>query len=178
MTTQPEPTKRLYRSERDRMLAGVCGGVGEFFGIDATLVRVVFVLLAFASGFGVIAYVVMWLIVPTESKTGAPAQEVPRAGLEEMREGVERGTRKARDSYDRWRGGSDAQPPAGPPPPPPPPPPTGYGTQAPGAGQTPPGAGQAPQPGGVPPAPGGEPPAPSAEPGGEEPPEQPGTTDS
>ena len=139
MDPHTEPMKRLYRSESNRMLAGVCGGLGEFFGIDATLVRILFVVLAFASGFGIVAYVVMWLIVPTRSKAGVPPQDVPREGFEEMREGFERGTRKAKDSYERWRGGGgpppETQPPAGqgpqtppagpsgPPPPPPGPPP-------------------------------------------------------
>ena len=59
-------TKRLYRSENDKMLAGVCGGVAEYFSIDPTIVRLLFVLLAIVTvAFPVmLAYFLMWIIVP------------------------------------------------------------------------------------------------------------------
>ena len=55
--------KRLYRSSIDCKVAGVCGGLGEYFGIDPVIVRVIFVILLFA-GIGFITYIVMWFIVP------------------------------------------------------------------------------------------------------------------
>ncbi len=58
-------TKRLYRSEDDRMIAGVCGGIAEYLDVDPTLVRLVAVLLLFASsGAALMAYIVMWVAVP------------------------------------------------------------------------------------------------------------------
>ena len=57
-------TKKLYRSNSDKMLAGVCGGLGEFLGLDPTLVRLVFALLAILGGPGIILYFIMWIIVP------------------------------------------------------------------------------------------------------------------
>src|SRR5436309_109070 len=54
---------RLTRSETDKRIAGVCGGLGEYFGIDPILVRVAFVLLALM-GPGVIAYIVLWIVMP------------------------------------------------------------------------------------------------------------------
>lgn len=60
-------SKRLFRSRKDRMLAGVCAGIGDFFGLDHTVVRLIFVLgllLGFGS-FGLI-YLVMWIVVPEE----------------------------------------------------------------------------------------------------------------
>ncbi len=61
-------TKRLYRSRSQVMLAGVCGGLAEYFGIDVTLVRVVWVILSiFSAGFpGILAYIVCALIIPLE----------------------------------------------------------------------------------------------------------------
>lgn len=56
--------KRLYRSRRDRLLAGVCGGIAEYFEIDPILVRLLFVLLFFTAEAGVIAYVIAWIIIP------------------------------------------------------------------------------------------------------------------
>jgi phage shock protein PspC (stress-responsive transcriptional regulator) len=50
------------------MIAGVCGGLAEYFNIDATLVRVLFLLLAVFGGTGLVIYVVMWIIVPDASK--------------------------------------------------------------------------------------------------------------
>ena len=59
-------TKRLYRSGRNAMIAGVCGGLAEYFNIDPTLVRLAFVLLAFATGFfpALLLYLILWIIVP------------------------------------------------------------------------------------------------------------------
>jgi phage shock protein C len=59
-------TRKLYRSKTDRMLAGVCGGLAEFFNTDATLIRVLFVLLTVLGGAGPIIYLAMWIIVPNQ----------------------------------------------------------------------------------------------------------------
>lgn len=62
--------KRLYRSSNHKMIAGVCGGIGEYFNIDPTLVRVGFVLLALPGGLpGLIPYLILWVIVPTADTT-------------------------------------------------------------------------------------------------------------
>lgn len=59
-------TKRLTRSHANRQVAGVCGGLGEYFGIDPTIVRIIFVLLALAGGPGILLYIVLWLVMPDE----------------------------------------------------------------------------------------------------------------
>ena len=56
--------KKLYQSGKDKMLAGVCGGLGEFFGLDPTLIRLAFVLFAILGGASVLLYLIMWVIVP------------------------------------------------------------------------------------------------------------------
>jgi phage shock protein PspC (stress-responsive transcriptional regulator) len=67
---QPEPSpagRRLTRSVTDKKIAGVCGGVAEYFGVDATAVRLVWIVLSILCGAvvgGVIAYLIAWLIVP------------------------------------------------------------------------------------------------------------------
>ncbi len=66
-----EEKKRLYRSTRDRMVAGVCGGVAEYFKVDPTLVRLLFVLFALAGGPGALAYIILWIVVP-EEQAGTP----------------------------------------------------------------------------------------------------------
>lgn len=59
-------TKKLYRSRADRKLAGVCAGLAEYFDVDPTIVRVLFVLLALAGGPGLIFYIILALIIPEE----------------------------------------------------------------------------------------------------------------
>jgi phage shock protein C len=59
-----ETPKRLYKSKKDRILAGVCGGVAEYLNLDPTIIRFVWVLSSIAFGFGVIAYIGAWLIIP------------------------------------------------------------------------------------------------------------------
>ena len=56
--------KRLQRSRLDRSLAGVCGGIAEYFGWDPTLVRVGWVVLTLMGGSGILLYLVMWLVMP------------------------------------------------------------------------------------------------------------------
>src|SRR5207244_1759900 len=65
-TTQMENYKRLYRSNHDVMIAGVAGGLAEYFNIDPTIVRLVFVLLAFVSMAVpvVLIYLILWIIMP------------------------------------------------------------------------------------------------------------------
>jgi phage shock protein C len=59
--------KKLYRSKTNKMFAGVCGGLGQFFGIDATLVRLIFALLVFLGfGSGIVLYIILALVVPLE----------------------------------------------------------------------------------------------------------------
>ena len=60
--------KKLYLSDSDRKLAGVCGGLGEYFRKDSTFFRIIFILLIFLGGFGIFIYLVMWLVVPRKSK--------------------------------------------------------------------------------------------------------------
>jgi len=59
-------TRRLYRSRTDRKLAGVCGGLAQYFNTDATLIRVLFVVLALLGGPGLVIYLLMWILVPEE----------------------------------------------------------------------------------------------------------------
>jgi len=57
--------KRLYLSETDRKLGGVCGGLGEYFDKDPTLFRIIFVVVGILSmGIGILVYLGMWLIIP------------------------------------------------------------------------------------------------------------------
>lgn len=56
--------KRLLRSSTNKIIGGVCGGLGEYFDIDPVFVRIVTVLLALTTGFGLLAYIIAWIIMP------------------------------------------------------------------------------------------------------------------
>lgn len=100
--------RRLYRSETDRMLAGVCGGLGEFFGVDPTLIRIGFIVLALAGGAGLPIYLAMWVVVPRASRVGSPGIDVARDAADEVRDTVQKGAEQAKQAYERWRRDRDA----------------------------------------------------------------------
>jgi phage shock protein C len=56
--------KKIYRSRKDSVIAGVCGGIAEYFEIDSTLVRLLAILVVFLGGVGLIAYIIAWIIIP------------------------------------------------------------------------------------------------------------------
>jgi phage shock protein C len=62
--------KRLYRSRTDRWLAGVAGGLGEYFDVDPTLIRLVWVVLLIPGGLpGLLPYLICWIVIPREPET-------------------------------------------------------------------------------------------------------------
>jgi phage shock protein C len=90
--------RRLYRSKTDRMLGGVCGGLGEYLGVDSTILRILFFILVFGGGSGFWIYLLLWVLIPKEGEersrdfrtrmrdvgddfTTAVSQPHPQAGL-------------------------------------------------------------------------------------------------
>ena len=64
-----KPIKRLYRSRRDKVLGGVCGGIAEYLDVDPVAVRLIWAIGTLASmGIGLLAYIIAWIIVPEEPK--------------------------------------------------------------------------------------------------------------
>ena len=63
--------KRLYRSRTDRKIAGICGGMGQYFGVDPVIFRIIWLLLLLGMGAGLVVYLVLWLIVPLEPQGSA-----------------------------------------------------------------------------------------------------------
>ena len=56
--------KRLYRSNKNKILGGVCGGIGEYLDVDPTLIRLIWIMFALMFGSGVIVYIIAWIIIP------------------------------------------------------------------------------------------------------------------
>jgi len=68
--------KQLRRSRTARMISGVCGGIAEYFGIDANLVRLVMVVLTFFGGTGVLVYLIAWVLIPEEDADTSIAENL------------------------------------------------------------------------------------------------------
>jgi len=75
MVVRGEPN-RLYRDVANGKIGGVCAGLAEFLNIDVTIVRVLFILAIFAGGLGLVAYIILWLVVPVKPLIPAPSAVV------------------------------------------------------------------------------------------------------
>ncbi len=62
----PPPTAPLRRSTEDKVIAGVCGGLGRYFGVDPIWFRIAFVVLTFGGGSGILVYLLAWLLIPEQ----------------------------------------------------------------------------------------------------------------
>jgi phage shock protein C len=69
------PAKRLMRSSRDKKIGGVCAGLADYFDLDPTLVRIVWLLAVFFAGTGFLVYIILWIALPLAPAT--PALTVP-----------------------------------------------------------------------------------------------------
>jgi phage shock protein PspC (stress-responsive transcriptional regulator) len=69
--------KMLVRTRDGRIVAGVCSGLSEYFGLDATLIRVIVALLTvFTGGFGALAYLAAWIVIPEEGEKTSIAEDL------------------------------------------------------------------------------------------------------
>lgn len=79
------PAKRIYRNLSDKVVGGVCSGIADYFDIDVAWVRLAFVLSVFASGFGILAYIIAWIVFPKDERSPSEV-EAARARLDAVRE--------------------------------------------------------------------------------------------
>jgi len=78
--------EKLYRSRKSKILGGVCGGIAEYFDVDPVIIRILWILLCiFSGGIGIIAYLILWIIVPLEPEEAVDvsAREVKEKETEE-----------------------------------------------------------------------------------------------
>lgn len=95
---------RLVRSQQEQMVAGVCGGLAHYFGIDVTIVRLLFVLVGIVGGSSIPIYLALWLVLPVDSaQLPQPGQPTIKANFQDMKQ-------QAQSVIDRMRGGTAAQP--------------------------------------------------------------------
>lgn len=87
---------RLLRSESDRMISGVCGGIAVYLGVDSVFVRLAFALLALASGVGVILYLVLMFIMPSEANIDQTSEKIFQDNLDQYASGAGSGVKRVR----------------------------------------------------------------------------------
>jgi phage shock protein PspC (stress-responsive transcriptional regulator) len=85
MPTKKSTFKKLYRSETNRVIAGVAGGLGEYFGIDPVIIRLILVLTTIFGGSGVLIYIVLWIIIPNENDIDKNSEDTIRQNTEELK---------------------------------------------------------------------------------------------
>jgi phage shock protein C len=83
---QAQPAKRLYRAKKNQMIAGVCSGLGEYFSIDPAIIRLIFILATIFGGYGVIVYIILWIILPEESNDKVGSEETVKKNIASMRD--------------------------------------------------------------------------------------------
>lgn len=84
--TQHKTYARLYRSSNNRVLAGVAGGLAEYFHFDPTLIRIIFLLLTIFGGSGVVIYIVLWIVMPIDTSSVEDGDKVIKQNVEEMKD--------------------------------------------------------------------------------------------
>jgi phage shock protein C len=99
MDAPMQQESRLHRSRRDHIVFGVCGGLGDYFAVDPTLIRLAFVLITLAGGAGVLAYIILAIVMPEEGSE-------PLSG----REGLRRNVRQLRTNAGELTSGPSASP--------------------------------------------------------------------
>ncbi len=93
--------KRLYRSRSNRMICGVCGGLAEYFGIDPTIIRIIAILLVFAGGSGILAYIILAIVVPLENSPATEPRDVIKENVEEIKQTAEHFGEEMRSTFAR-----------------------------------------------------------------------------
>lgn len=88
--------KRIYRSNTEKVIAGVAGGLGDYFGIDPTWVRVLFVLSLFAHGAGLLAYLIGWIVIPKQAELTNEAAAAEGTTMSSEQTGTSRSQASAR----------------------------------------------------------------------------------
>ncbi len=77
-------TQRLYRSRTDAVIGGVCGGLGQYLGLDPVWVRLFFIVLTLANGIGVLIYLLLWIVIPREGNGEFASRDTIRTGTDEI----------------------------------------------------------------------------------------------
>lgn len=83
-STPPDenPSPTLHRSNINRVIAGVCGGIGEYFNIDPTIIRIFFILITVFGGSGILIYLILWLVMPSSESSEISEKNIKQNAYE------------------------------------------------------------------------------------------------
>ncbi|GAF83575.1 unnamed protein product, partial [marine sediment metagenome] len=101
---------KLYRSKKDCVIGGVCGGIAEYFDIDPTLVRLLAVLIFFFGGSGLIAYIIGWIIIPQNPNGNTEENSENKGEIEgKTKKGADKASKKVEENLpeERPKGNSE-----------------------------------------------------------------------
>lgn len=90
---------KLRRSSKDKILFGVCGGIAEYFNIDALFVRIAFIITAFFNGFGIILYLALALIMPKDEAEIGDAAKVMSENIQSIKEDVLKAGQRIKETF-------------------------------------------------------------------------------
>ena len=93
--------KKLYRSNKDKIIAGVCAGLGEYFDLDVTLVRIIFVVIVLAGGAGVLAYIILWILVPQNLGEGRVIKAGSKEAVSQFASEVKGKAEEIKDAFSK-----------------------------------------------------------------------------
>lgn len=101
---------KLYRSKKDCVIGGVCGGIAEYFDVDPTLVRLLAILIFFFGGSGIIAYIIGWIIIPQNPNGNTEDNSENKREIEgKIKKGTDKANKKAEENLqeERSKGNSE-----------------------------------------------------------------------
>ncbi|HCL90727.1 MAG TPA: stress-responsive transcriptional regulator [Candidatus Atribacteria bacterium] len=102
--------KKLYRSKKDCVIGGVCGGIAEYFDIDTTLVRLLAVLVFFFGGSGIVAYIIGWIIIPQNLNVNTEDNSENKGEIKgKIKKGADKADKKVEENLpeERSKGNSE-----------------------------------------------------------------------
>jgi phage shock protein PspC (stress-responsive transcriptional regulator) len=102
--TKTSAAKRFTRSSTDKVLAGVCGGLGAYFEVDSTIFRIIFVVATFFGGFGLLLYIILALLVPAEDQEADEPIKKVRSAAVQVGKAVENTVKEAKVEMEHRRG--------------------------------------------------------------------------
>jgi phage shock protein PspC (stress-responsive transcriptional regulator) len=97
-----EQAKHLYRSRDNRIIAGVAGGLGEYFAIDPVIIRIIFAVLFFANGAGILIYILLWVIIPEEPLAAGKVHADKVSDTQPLNERVEKVANEVREKMNEF----------------------------------------------------------------------------
>lgn len=93
--------RKLYRSNKDKIIAGVCAGLAEYFDLDVTLVRIIFVVIVLAGGAGVLAYIILWILVPLNPGEDREIKAGSKEAVDQFASEVKDKAREVKEAFSK-----------------------------------------------------------------------------